>query len=101
MLTWSVVGLLMIGVYGQRALGATLVDTNRVSLRWKHVLENMPLAIISGVVALQALARGQSLAVDARLIGLAVAALCAWRRLPILVTVVAAATATALVRALS
>lgn len=101
MLTWATVGLLALGVYGQRAMGATAIDTTQLDPRWQRVLTALPLAIISAVIALQAVTADRSLTIDARLAGLAVAALCAWRRLPLLATVLAAAATTALVRALS
>lgn len=101
MLTWSVVALLAFGVYGQRAVGATAIDTNRLDERWQRVLTALPLAIIAAVVALQTFTTDRALVLDARVAGIAVAALCAWRRLPLLVTVVAAATTTAALRALT
>lgn len=101
MLTWTVVGLLALGVYGQRALGAVAMDSTRLDPRLQHVLTALPLAIISAVIALQAFTTDRAVAVDARAAGLAVAALCAWRRLPLLVTVLAAAAATAALRAAS
>lgn len=101
MLTWSVVALLAIGVYGQRMIGATAVDTRRLDQRWQRVLTALPLAIIAAVVALQTFTTDRSLTVDARVVGLMVAAGCAWRRLPLLVTVLAAAATTAGIRALT
>lgn len=101
MLTWTVVGLLAIGVYGQRALGAVAVDPSRLDSRLQKVLTALPLAIISAVIALQAVTSDRSLTIDARAAGLAVAALCAWRRLPLLVTVLAAAATTAAIRAVT
>lgn len=101
MLTWSVVILLAIGVYGQRAIGATAIDTARLDQRWQRVLTALPLAIISAVIALQSVTSSRALTIDARLVGLVVAALCAWRRLPLLVTVLAAAATTAAIRALT
>lgn len=100
MLTWTVVALLAVGVYGQRALGAIAFDTDRLDHRIQRVLTALPLAIISAVVALQAVTSNRSLEIDARLGGLAVAAFCAWRRLPLLVTVLGAATTTATLRAI-
>ncbi len=99
MLTWTAVGLLAIGVYGQRAIGATAIDTARLDPRWQRVLTALPLAIISAVIALQSVTSSRSLELDARLAGIAVAAACAWRRLPLLVTVLAAAATTAAIRA--
>lgn len=101
MLTWSAVILLAVGVYGQRAIGATAIDTARLDPRWQRVLTALPLAIISAVIALQTVTSSRALTVDARLAGLVVAALCAWRRLPLLVTVLAAAATTAAIRALT
>lgn len=101
MLTFWVVIALAVGVYAQRAAGAVLVDTNRLSPRWRRVLDVLPLAIISAVVALATLSDDGQLTVDARLVGVAVAALSAWRKMPMLVTVAAAAIATAAVRALT
>lgn len=100
MITWAVVGALTLGVYGQRVIGSVLVDTRRVSPRWQTVLASVPMAVIVAVVALQTLTASGSMTVDARLAGVAAAGLCAWRRLPMVVTVVAAAAVTAVVRAL-
>ncbi len=101
MLTWTAVALLAVGVYGQRAIGATAIDTARLDLRWQRVLTAVPLAIISAVIALQSVTSSRTLTIDARLAGLTIAAICAWRRLPLLVTVLAAAATTAAIRALS
>lgn len=101
MLTWWVVVALALGVYAQRAAGALLVDTERLSPRWRHVLDALPVAIISAVVALATVSDDGELGIDARAAGVAVAALCAWRKLPMFVTVVAAAATTAAIRAMS
>lgn len=98
MLTWFVVAVLAIGVYAQRLAGALLVDTARIPPRWRQVLDALPLAIISAVVALAAFSSDGDLVIDARLVGVAVAAVCAQRRLPMYITVIAAAVSTALVR---
>ncbi len=80
MLTWTAVALLAIGVYGQRFIGATAIDTARLDQRWQRVLTALPLAIISAVIALQSVTSSRTLTLDARLAGLAIAAICAWRR---------------------
>ncbi|MFT7648312.1 MAG: branched-subunit amino acid transport protein [Candidatus Poriferisodalaceae bacterium] len=101
MLTWGVVLALTIGVYGQRALGAVAVDTNRFTPRWRRALDMLPLTIIAAVIALSTFTTSGQLTLDARVAGVGAAAVCAWRRLPMLVTVVAAAAVTAAVRTLS
>lgn len=99
MLTWTVVIALAVGVYGQRAAGALFLRADKLPESAKRVLDKLPLAIIAAVVALTTVTAGGKLTLDARLVGVAVAGLCAWRKLPMLVAVVAAAAATALVRA--
>jgi len=101
MLTWGVVLALAVGVYGQRALGAVAVDTNRVGARWRRVLDALPITIIAAVVALQTFSASGELTVDARVAGVGAAAICAWRRLPMMVTVLVAAAVTAGLRAWS
>jgi len=101
MLTWPVVIALAVGVYAQRAAGALFVTTDRLSPTARRVLNALPLAIIAGVVALTTLTNEGQFSLDARGAGVAAAALCAWRNLPMFVTVIAAATVTACVRALA
>lgn len=101
MLTWTVVLALALGVYAQRAAGAMLIDAEKISNRWRRVLDALPLAIISAVVALATFTSDGKLELDARLAGVAAAALCAWRRLPMFVTVVVAAVTTAVIRAVA
>ncbi len=98
MLTWTVVIALALGVYIQRAAGAVLIETQRVSPNLRRVLNALPLAIITAVIALAAFSTDGELQFDARAGGVAVAALCAWRRAPMFVTVGAAALTTALLR---
>lgn len=58
-------------------------------------------ALLAALVAVQTLASGRTLQVDARVPALAVAALLLWRRAPFVVVVAAAATTAAVVRALT
>ncbi|MEM7095362.1 MAG: AzlD domain-containing protein [Actinomycetota bacterium] len=99
MLSLGVVLALAIGVYAQRALGALFLRTENLPDAARRVLDKLPLAIIAAVVALTTVTAGGDLTIDARLAGVAAAGLCAWRKLPMLVAVVAAAVVTALVRA--
>jgi hypothetical protein len=60
----------------------------------------IPAALLSALVLKDTFSLGQSLVVDARVAGFTVAVVAAWRRAPLIVVVVLAATATALVRAI-
>ena len=57
--------------------------------------------MLAAIVAVQTFAVGQSLVLDARAAGIAVAGLALWRRAPLLVVLVLAAATTALVRLIS
>ncbi len=61
----------------------------------------LPAALLAALVASSAVVSDRSLTVDARLVGLAVAALALWRRVPFVVVVVLAAAVTAAVRAMT
>jgi branched-subunit amino acid transport protein len=55
----------------------------------------VPVALLSALIATQTFVSDQRLVLDARVAGLAVAALALWRRAPFLVVVLAAAATTA------
>ena len=101
MLTWGVVAVLAVGVYGQRALGMALIDPNRISVRSRQVLAMVPLSILCAVTALQTLSSQGALVLDARVAGIVAAAALSWKRAPMFLVVVAAAAITAAVRLIS
>ena len=63
-----------------------------------HVAALLPVALLTGIVTVQAVGSGQTLVLDARVPGLAVAFVLMARRTNFLVMVVAASATTALVR---
>lgn len=75
----------------QRVLGHPLAE---------RVADLIPVGLLSALVAVQVLADGQSLVVDARLLGLGAAVLLLVLRAPFLVVVFGAALVAALARAL-
>ena len=101
MLSGTVVLALAAGVYLQRAAGMLLIDAERLPAAARKVLDALPLVIVAAVVALTTVADDGELVLDARAAGVGVAAVCAARRLPMLVAVVAAAATTATLRALT
>lgn len=91
--------LFLVGVAGLRLTGAfALGSLIGGSERWARLLGLLPLAIVAAVVAVQTFTIRKDVMVDARAVGVAVAALAAWRRLPLGVVVVLAAATTALLR---
>ncbi|HAF69624.1 MAG TPA: branched-chain amino acid transporter AzlD [Acidimicrobiaceae bacterium] len=98
MLTWGVVAVLAVGVYGQRALGMALINPARISHRSRQVLAMVPLSILCAVTALQTFSTQGALVLDARVAGIAAAAALTWKRTPMFVVVIVAATVTAAIR---
>jgi uncharacterized membrane protein len=66
----------------------------------ERVADLLPVALLAALVAVQVVADGQALVVDARLVGLGVAVVALLFRAPFLVVVLLAAAAAALVRLL-
>ncbi|SLM91167.1 AzlD domain-containing protein [Brachybacterium nesterenkovii] len=58
----------------------------------------LPIALLGALLATQTLTSGQAIVLDARVLGVAVAALLLWRRAPFLLVVIAGAAVTALLR---
>jgi hypothetical protein len=95
---WAGVLLTAAGCFGFKLAGRSVPATvlDRPLLRTAATL--FPTALLAALVVTQVLADGRAVTVDARLVSLAVGALCLWRKLPFLVVGVAAAAAAALVR---
>jgi Branched-chain amino acid transport protein (AzlD) len=65
-----------------------------------NVVELLAAALLAALVVVETFGNGRSLTIDARLAGVAFAAVLLWRRAPMTVVVVGAAVVTALVRLL-
>ena len=98
MSTWTAVLLTAAGCFVLKALGwsvpARVLDDDRV--RRGAVL--LPVALLAGLVVVQAFTTGGALRLDARAAGLAVAVVAVLLRAPFLVVVVLAALTAALLR---
>lgn len=99
-MTWAAIAVLAAGAYGFKALGLLALG-RRVTGRLAVVVGLVPAALFAALVAVQTFDGGERLVVDARLAGVAVAAVAAWRRLPFVVVVVTAMATTAAVRAVA
>lgn len=98
MSTWTAVLLTAAGCFALKALGwalpAQVLDDDRV----RRAAALLPVALLAGLVVVQAFATGRSLHLDARAAGLAVAVVAVALRAPFLVVVVLAAATAALLR---
>jgi branched-subunit amino acid transport protein len=98
--TWLVVGLVGAGTIAIKAIGPVLLGGRPLPERLSSVIELLAPALLGALVAVQTFGNGQALAVDERVLGVAVAAIAIWRRAPLLLVVILATLTTALARAL-
>ena len=95
---WLAVALVGLGTVGIKALGPVVLGGRPLPERLTGMVELLAPALLSALVAVQALGAEHALVLDERLFGLAAAGIALWRRAPMLVVVVVAAAATGLAR---
>jgi len=98
--TWLVVGVVGVGTIAIKAIGPVLLGGRPLPERLSSVIELLAPALLGALVAVQTFGNGQALAVDERVLGVAVAVIAIWRKAPLLVVVILATITTALARAL-
>lgn len=100
MSTWTTLLVASAGCFALKLLGwsvpARVLDSDRVH----RTVLLLPVALIAGLVVVQAFADGRTLQLDARAAGLAAAAVAVLLRAPFLLVVVLAAVTAAVVRLL-
>jgi len=97
--SWWLVAWLSLGAYAFKVLGFVVVGGRRLPEPVTRCLLLIPAALLAALVVKDAATTGQQLVLDERMVGLGVAAVAAWRRLPLIAVVVLAAGATAALRA--
>ena len=95
---WSTVLVAAFGTYIEKLAGFIVPATWLAQPGLKRIVEALPIGLLAALVGYQSFGSGQSLTVDGRLFGLAVAAIALWRGANFFVVVVSAAALTALAR---
>ncbi len=95
---WPAVLISSLGCYAEKLAGYLLPEQLLDRRVVHHVAALLPVALLAGIVTVQALSTGQAVVLDARVPGMAVAVGLMARRTNFLVMVVSAAATTALVR---
>jgi branched-subunit amino acid transport protein len=98
---WATILLLGAGTFVLKAAGPVLLGGRKLPSLLDRFVAVLPAALLAALVAVQTVGDGPRVVLDARVAGVAVAALCLWRRQGFLVVVSAAMATTALVRFLS
>ena len=93
-------GLLAVGTYLAKAAGLLVATDRELPPALRRAVDLLPAALLAALVATQTLGAGQGLQVDARVAGVAAAAIAVWLRAPFAVVVVAGMAVTATIRAL-
>ena len=95
---WSPILVASLGCYAEKLAGyllpQRLLDTRAIH----HVAALLPVALLAGIVTVQALTTGHTITLDARVPGMAVAVALMARKTNFLVMVVCASATTAIVR---
>jgi hypothetical protein len=99
---WLTIGVLFVGTALSKAAGPLTTGDKAPSGRALDVTKLVAPAILAGLVVYETLsADGEGIKLDARVVGLAAAAIGIAARAPMIVTVLLAAGATALTRAIA
>jgi branched-subunit amino acid transport protein len=97
-MSWGLVLGLAAIAYGFKALGVLVLGTRRVPARLERCFELVPAALLAALIARDTVTTGHDVVLDARLAGVAVAAVATWRRAPFVLAVVLACAVTAALR---
>lgn len=98
-MTWTLVLVLAAIAYGFKVLGAVVVGGRTMPVALERCLLLIPAALLAGLITKDTFTTGQDLALDARVVGLVVAVVATWRRLPFIAVIVLGVGSTALLRA--
>ena len=98
---WTAIILTAVGCYLLKLAGLSVPKRILDEPYVQRLAALLPVSLLGALVAVQALSSGTHLTADARLAGLAVGVVALVARAPFLVVVVAAAGATAVLRALT
>jgi uncharacterized membrane protein len=99
-MTWLAMGVLAVGTYLMKAVGPIASAGRQLPPRIRTLAELLPAALLAALVATQTLGDGTSLTLDARAVGVGVAAVAVVFRAPFALVVLLGAVTTAVTRLL-
>jgi branched-subunit amino acid transport protein len=99
-MTWAVIIGAGVGCYLMKLAGLSVPPRLLEHPKVERVADLLPVALLSALIGVQVFGAGQSLTVDARVVGLGAAFVALLLRAPFIVVVAVAAVAAALVRLL-
>jgi branched-subunit amino acid transport protein len=90
--------ILATGTYALKAAGPLVLGGRTLPASLRQTIDLLPAALLAALVVVSTVGDGQSIVIDARLVGLLVAGLALARRAPFVVVIILASAATALAR---
>ncbi len=101
-MSWVALAIFSVGNLSTRAIGMFALG-GRVgpNAKWTKLVGLVPISVVAAVFAVQTLSARNEIVVDARILGVAAAAVAVWRKAPMVLVVLVAAGVTAGARALN
>lgn len=93
--------VMTIGTFALKSAGPLVLGSRTLPARVQRVVDLLPAALLAALAVVSTVGNGQSIVVDARLVGLVVAGLALWKRAPFVIVIVVASAATAVTRLLA
>ena len=97
-MSWWLVLWLSAGAYAFKVLGLVVLGGSQLPAVVNRCLALIPAALLAALIMKDTLTSGQEIVLDARLVGVSVAAAATFRRLPLTAVLVLGVGSTALVR---
>jgi uncharacterized membrane protein len=98
---WITIAVLALGTAALKLVGPLLLGGRELPISAMSIIELLASALLAALVVVETFARGRSLTLDARALGLVFAAIALSRRAPLTIVVIGAAVVAAVGRALS
>ncbi|MFN5601781.1 MAG: AzlD domain-containing protein [Acidimicrobiaceae bacterium] len=97
-MSWALVLALSGAAYGLKLLGSVIIGQRTMAPAIERCLLLIPAALLAGLIAKDTFTVGQTIGIDARAVGLAVAAIATWKKLPFAVIIVLGVGTVAVIR---
>ena len=93
--------VMTVGTFALKSAGPLVLGDRSLPTGVQRVVDLLPAALLAALAIVSTVGNGQSIEVDARLVGLVTAGLALWKRAPFVVVIVVASAATAITRLLA
>lgn len=90
--------VMAVGTFALKSAGPLVLGDRVLPQRFRQVVELLPASLLAALALVSTVSEGETLVLDARVVGLVVAGLALWRKLPFVLVIVLASVATALAR---